>query len=66
MESGGWTNAFFITLGWPQAHDSSGRDDKVVIPRNFKAGTVVRLQQICRLDRSVAEWRDLRFSFRNR
>jgi hypothetical protein len=28
MESGCWTEAFFITLGGPQAHDPSGRDDK--------------------------------------
>jgi hypothetical protein len=30
MESGLGQKAFFITLGGPQAHDSSGRDDKFV------------------------------------
>ena len=27
IEIGGWTEAFFIILGGPQAYDSSGRDD---------------------------------------
>src|ERR1700741_2835415 len=27
VESGCWTEAFFITLGGPKAHDSSSRDD---------------------------------------
>jgi hypothetical protein len=30
MESGLGQKAFFITLGGPQAHDNSGRDDKFV------------------------------------
>ena len=29
IKSGCWTEAFFITLGGPKAHYSSGRDDKV-------------------------------------
>jgi hypothetical protein len=32
IQSGCWTEAFFITFGGPQAHDSSGRDDKFVEP----------------------------------
>ena len=30
IESGCWTEAFFITLGGPKAHDYSGRDDNSV------------------------------------
>jgi hypothetical protein len=30
IENGCWTETFFITLGGPQAHENSGRDDKVV------------------------------------
>jgi hypothetical protein len=33
MEGGGWTEAFFVTLGGPQAHDSSGRDDNSVVAK---------------------------------
>jgi hypothetical protein len=52
-------------LGRPQAHDSSGRDDK------FVARTLsylywkrkLALKMNCHLDRSEAEWRDLRVLF---
>jgi hypothetical protein len=30
IESGCWTEAFFITLGGPQAHGNSGREDNSV------------------------------------
>jgi hypothetical protein len=30
IECGCWTEAFFITFGGPQAHNSSGRDDNSV------------------------------------
>jgi hypothetical protein len=30
MESGCWTEGVFITLGGPQAHDSSGRDGNLL------------------------------------
>jgi hypothetical protein len=39
IESGCWTEAFFITLGGPQAHDSSGRNDKFVWARRFVIST---------------------------
>jgi hypothetical protein len=34
IESGCWTEAFFITLDGPPAHDNSGRDDKFVAMQN--------------------------------
>ena len=34
IESSCWTEAFFITLGGPETHDSSGRDDKFVCETN--------------------------------
>jgi hypothetical protein len=49
MESGCRTEAFFITWAGPQAHDSSGRDDKFVLCNRLVIST------------GVAEWRDLRF-----
>jgi len=36
MEGGGWTEAFFVTLGGPQARDSSGRDDNFVLSIVFR------------------------------
>jgi hypothetical protein len=36
MEGGGWTEAFFVTLDGPQAHDSSGRDDNFVLSIVFR------------------------------
>jgi hypothetical protein len=47
---------FFIHLGGPQAHDLSGRDDKSV-----EGDTSLIPPQNCHLDRSEAQWRDLRF-----
>jgi hypothetical protein len=54
-ESGGWTEAFLITLDGPQAHDSSGRDYKFVEPfAVFSEGcSAISLQQICHLDRNL-------------
>jgi hypothetical protein len=55
MESGLGQKAFFITLGGPQAHDSSGRDDEFVArkcsehPMDKWTRTA---QQICHLDRA--------------
>jgi hypothetical protein len=45
MESGGWSQALFITLGGPQAHDHSGQDDKFVerlaaVPRTTERSVV--------------------------
>jgi hypothetical protein len=53
--------AFFITFRGPQARDLSGRDQKLVRQMALKREKPPILQQICHLDRSVAEWRDLRF-----
>jgi hypothetical protein len=56
IESGCWTEAFFISLGGPEAHDFSGRDDKFVEPSTgplFMGTQHIFLQQICHLDRSV-------------
>ena len=39
IKSGCWTEAFFITLGGPQAHGYSGRDDKFVEPLTAVPGT---------------------------
>jgi hypothetical protein len=66
IESGCRTGAFFITLGGPQANDHSGRDDnpccKRITTLSWK-GIPSNPQQNCHPDRSVAEWRDLRFPF---
>jgi hypothetical protein len=35
MESGCWTEAFFITLGGPQAHEHFGRDDTFLWEPNY-------------------------------
>ncbi len=55
--------AIFIPLGEPQAHDLSGRDDKLA--ERSKAGFYWKEgnypQSVCHLDRSEASWRDLRF-----
>ncbi len=40
----------------------SGRDEKFVRQMALKREKLVILQQICHLDRSEAQWRDLRFS----
>jgi hypothetical protein len=64
MESGLGQKAFFITLGGPQAHDSSGRDDNSIFKARVgisRRKTRAPLQQNCHLDRSVAQRRDLRF-----
>jgi hypothetical protein len=43
----------------------SGRDDKVVtkLTAVIHRKTVITPQQLCHLDRSAAQWRDLRFLF---
>ncbi len=56
--------AFFFPVGGRQARDLSGRDDKFVEQlAEVRGGNRTVLQQICHLDRSEAEWRDLRLFF---
>jgi hypothetical protein len=63
----------FISLGGPKAHDFSNRDDKGEGSASFDSscgkdfclattlsGSAFSL--LCHLDRSAAQWRDLRFS----
>jgi hypothetical protein len=52
------------SAAWQEIRVRSGRDDKFVgaIHGYVRLGTsLVSVQQICHLDRSVAQWRDLRF-----
>jgi len=59
-------SAFFIPLGGPKAHDFSGRDDNSVGPLTFIRPTAfgtISFENNCHPDRSVAQWRDLRFLF---
>jgi hypothetical protein len=51
---------FFISLGGPQAHDFSSRDDNSFFPQGLQRETLAPVM-ICHPDRSEAQWRDLRF-----
>ena len=54
VESGCRTEAFFITLGGPKAHDSSGRDDNSVAAKvsHFLETRNSILKPNCHLDRT--------------
>jgi hypothetical protein len=58
MESGCLTGVFFITLGGRRPMGNSGRNDNVAWKTMFSVP-----KPNCHLDRSAAEWRDLRFLF---
>jgi hypothetical protein len=59
-------SAIFIPLGGPRAHGCSGRDDSFVVLSTARSVNRSRghfPQMNCHPDRSVAQWRDLRFPF---
>ena len=65
-ESGGWTEAIFVFVNGPKATGTPDGDDKVV--ELLRAAHRLEKPQFspeqpCHLDRSAAEWRDLRFLF---